>query len=97
VGYAAGNERESARTRVDRILPDDQRDFSVDDVEAFVLVLVEVMRGREAAPAIHLDQRVCVAVLRAERLEGVEGAGNPDVLALIRTPRVSAEFRDAHL
>ena len=63
VGHAAGNERESARSRLDRILPDDQRHFSVDDVEAFLLPLMEVVRGREAGPAIDLDQRVSVAVL----------------------------------
>ena len=75
----ARGEEEVARGDVDPLVADEERELALEDVERFVLVVVDVQRGSAAARVVDLDLREGVAGLGARDLDGDSAGLPPDV------------------
>ena len=68
-----------ARGDVDPLVPDEERDLTVEDVERLVLIVMQVQGRPAAARVVDLDLRERVAGLGTACLDGEAAALPPDV------------------
>ena len=78
----ARGEEEVARGDVDPLVADEERELALEDVERFVLVVVDVQRRAAAAGHKLLGHHHATAGLGAVGLDGREAPEEPEVLSL---------------